>query len=357
MRLSALDADAASAVRVIGFFDALVGQGADIELIVRQTAALAECPAGVRTANGRLCERFEPGGAARLGGPPPEAQRYRLSSGDEVWRERDGAAHPLDDLVLERFALAVASSLGRSQQDLDALDRSALLQLAVSAAAPESARRRVLERLGIAMAATVSVVATAGPADRLDELGRRVGGQHHARVGGLGLLLSAQPPPGGLAVPPGCRAGIAPPHPAAELPRAWREARTALRFALPSTHPVPPYPPYQPPVVRYDLLGPYGPIAETLSADQISGLPEVIALDKLASAPGGDEMLHCLEAVAATDSLRRAAAVLHMHHNSVAHRVTRAEQVLGFSVSDLYARPKLMLAIALRRVRDSAELG
>jgi DNA-binding PucR family transcriptional regulator len=40
----------------------------------------------------------------------------------------------------------------------------------------------------------------------------------------------------------------------------------------------------------------------------------------------------------------------------VAHRVARAEQVLGYSVADYHARPKLMLALALRRIRESASL-
>jgi hypothetical protein len=355
-RLSALDADAASAVRVIGFFDALVEQGANIDMILHQTAALAECPVGVRSSSGQLCERLEPGGEMRFGGPLAAARRYQLPSGDEVWLERDGAEHPLDDLVLERFALAAAVALGRGHQDLDLLDQSALLQLAVNPTAPDSARRRVLERLGIRATATVHVLALAGAADRLDELGARLPGKHRARIGTLVILLAAQPLQETMAVPVGCRVGIAAPHLAAELPAAWRQACTALRFTLPSRHPAPPYPPYEPPLVRFDDLGSFGAIAESLTAEQIAGLPDVIALDKLAEQPGGEEMLHTLEAVAATDSLRRAAVLLHMHHNSVAHRVARAEQVLGFSIADLYARPRLMLAIALRRVKDSAVL-
>jgi hypothetical protein len=355
-RLSAVDVDAASAVRVIGFFDTLLEQRADIDLIMRQTATLAECPVGVRNADGQFCQRLEPGGEPRFGGPPPAAQRYRFPSGDEVWLERAGDEHPLDDLVLERFAIAATVALGRGDRDVDALDQSALLQLAVNASTPDSARRRVLERLGLRPAATVHLLALAGPAERLDELSGRLSGKHRAQVGGIRLLLATQPPPDMITVPAGCRIGIAAPQPAADLPQAWQQARTALRFTLPSAHPAPPYPPYHPPVVLFDSLGSFGPLAEALTADQISRLPDVIVLDTLAQLPGGEEMLQTLEAVAATDSLRRAAAVLHMHHNSVAHRVTRAEQALGFSVADLYARPRLNLAIALRRIRESAEL-
>jgi hypothetical protein len=354
-RLSALDADAASAVRVIGFYDALVEQGADVHTILRQTAVLAECPVGLRSANGQLCERMEPGGAVRIARPLAGSRRYRLPSGDEVWLERDGAEHPLDDLVLERFALAATIALGRGQQDLGALDHPTLLRLVISDAAPDAARHRALERLGIRAAAAVHVVAMAGEAEQLDEVSSRLSGSHRTRVGQVEVLLAAAAPPPAMAIPVGCRVGVASPRPATELPEAWRQACTALRFALPSRHPAPPYPPHESAVVRFDELGAYGPLAEALTAHQISQIPDVVALDKLAE-QGGDELLRTLEAVAATDSLRRAGALLHMHHNSVAHRVARAEHVLGYSISDLYARPRLSLALALRRIRESAVL-
>ncbi len=47
LRLSALDAGAEAAVRVIAYFDALVERGATPVELVRATAALAECPAGM----------------------------------------------------------------------------------------------------------------------------------------------------------------------------------------------------------------------------------------------------------------------------------------------------------------------
>jgi hypothetical protein len=355
-RLSAVDADAASAVMVIGFFDALVEQDASIDVILRETAALAECPVGVRTANGRLSERLEPGGATHFGAPLADSRRYRLPSGDEVWLERDGTEHPLDELVTERFALAVAFALGREHRDLTELDQSALLQLAISSAASDSERRRVLERLGVKVTSTVHVLAVAGAAARLDEIDRCLTGKYRTRVGAIEVRLASQPLQDTMAIPVGCRVGVASPHLAADLPQAWREARTALRFTLPSKHPARPCPPFEPAIVRFDALGAFGTIAEALTADQISQTPDVIALDKLAERADGGEMLRILEAVAATDSVRRAALVLHMNHNSVGRRVARAEQILGYPIADLYARPKLMLALALRRIRESAAL-
>jgi hypothetical protein len=356
VRLSALDADAASAVRVIGFFDALVEYGAALDVVLRQTAALAECPVGVRTADGHLSERTEPSGTLRHGSPPRGARTSRLPSGDEVWLERDGTPHPLDDLLIERFALAAGVALSHRRRDLADLDDSALLRLAISAGVPEAERLRALDRLGVPATASVPLAAVAGPAAALDALCCELAGKCRAPVGGIEALLLPAPLPDAVTVPAGGRIGVTAAHPAADLPAAWREASTALRFTLPSRHRGPPYPPFEPAVVRFESLGAFAAVADGLSAEQISRVPDVAALDRLAGQPGGEELIRTLEAVAATESLRRAATMLHLHHNSVAYRVARAEQVIGYSVGDPYARSKLMLALVLRRVRASAEL-
>ena len=355
-RLSALDADAASALRVIGFFDALVEHGASIDVILRQTAMLAECPVGVRPADGQFSQRVEPGGVVHSGAPLVGSRLYRLPSGDEVWLERAGVSHPLDDLLIERFGIAAMVALGRTHRDIGDLDQVALLQRAISTATSDSERRRVLERLGMRATSTVHVLAMSGPVERLDEIVRGLPGGHRARAGAIEILVAVQPLQDKTAVPVGCRIGVAAPHLASELPEGWREARTALRFALPSRQPTPPYPPHEPPVIQFEALGGFAAIAEALTAEQINRIPDVIALDRLAELTGGEEMIRTLTAVAATDSLRRAAAIPHMHHNSVAHRVVRAEQFLGYSIADYDARPKLMLALTLRQIRESASL-
>jgi hypothetical protein len=356
MRLSALDTDAAGAVRVIGFFDALVEHGAGIEVVLRQTATLAECPVGARTADGQFSQRMEPFGMVLYGGPPADARTYRLPSGDEVWLERDGAEHPLDDLLIERFALAAAVALGPGRRGIGDMDPCALLRLAISAAASDYERRSALERLGLSPAATVHVTALAGPPGVVHELYRSLPGRCRAEVGGIAVLLAAERPADSTRIPLGGRIGVASAHLAADLPEAWKEARTALRFTLPSRRIEPPYPACEPALVRFENLGGFAAIAETLTAEQISRVPDVMALDKLAEQTGGEETIRTLEAVAATESLRRAAAMLHLHHNSVSYRVTRAEPVIGYSVADPYARPRLMLALIMRRVRASAGL-
>ena len=351
-RLSALDPGSAGALRIIECFDALTEHGANVEMVLRESAALANCAVGVRTEDGHLSERAEPGGRISPGGPSAGAQRYRLPFGDEVWLERGGQDGQLDSLLIKRFAIAAAAALGRGTGEPSV---SALLELALRPGAAAQ-RARALDHLGIASASTVHMVAMKGEPRYLAEISGRFATGKRAKIGAIEALLVTDPVPDDMGVPLGCGVGVATPHPALELPEAWEEARTALRFTLPSTRASPPYMLYMAPLVRYAGLGGFAAIAETITVDRINRVPDVVALDQLARERGGEEMLRTLEAVAATESLRHAAKLLHLHHDSVANRVARAAQALGYAVTEPYARPKLMLALALQRVRASTLL-
>jgi hypothetical protein len=65
-------------------------------------------------------------------------------------------------------------------------------------------------------------------------------------------------------------------------------------------------------LVRFENLGGFAAVAEAFTAEQISSVPDVVALDKRAEHVGGEDMIRTLEAVAATESLRRAATMLHL---------------------------------------------
>ena len=54
-------------------------------------------------------------------------------------------------------------------------------------------------------------------------------------------------------------------------------------------------------------------------------------------------------AVAATESIRRAAQLVHMHHNTVAQRVRDAERALGYPLTEPYGRTRLMVGLILYR--------
>src|SRR3954468_20828373 len=112
LRLSALDAEAEGAVRVIAVFDALVSQHAGLGRLARVTAQLAEGPVGISDRAGGELLRSAPRGGRRAGArrdggaPPPCAGGHPVDGGGEVWLERAGEALALDDIVGERFAAA-----------------------------------------------------------------------------------------------------------------------------------------------------------------------------------------------------------------------------------------------------------
>jgi hypothetical protein len=126
-------------------------------------------------------------------------------------------------------------------------------------------------------------------------------------------------------------------------PQSWQAARTAVRFTTPGVIDA----------VHWDDLGALGPMAQRIQPDEIDEIPDVRALDRLAAEPGGRDTLDVLTAVIATDSVRKAAALVHRHHSSMAGRLARAEATLGFDVNSPTGRFRLMLALGLRRLRDS----
>jgi hypothetical protein len=179
---------------------------------------------------------------------------------------------------------------------------------------------------------------------------------HHATLDGVELVLASDAVNvASLGVPVGARAVHAPPRPAIELPAAWESALLALRFSRPSAHDHGPYLAYEAVMFDSSVVGGYALLAQTLTARQLEANPEVRRLNRLVS-DHGEEMLVWLEAVAATDSLRKAAALVHLHHNSLTYRVERAERHLGYSLTEPYGRNRLFLALVLRRLHETSRL-
>ena len=104
-----------------------------------------------------------------------------------------------------------------------------------------------------------------------------------------------------------------------------------------------------------DVLGSSGMLAERLSADDIDAVEDVRLLNAQVRSDGG-EMLQNLDVVVSTQTMRQAARQLHLHRNSVSHRVARAEHQLGFSIAEPYGRNRLFLALLLRRLQISHDL-
>lgn len=372
LRLSGLDADAENAVRVIGFFDRLITARADLDTLVCSTAELAGCPVGVHAPGQGLSLRAEPGGpASSPGAAPPGSATRELEGGVVVWANRAGAPIPLDDMLLERFAIATAILLAHNRVPRPELGDPALVELVLSEDVGTAERARALHLLGFGPTARVRVLAGTGvdalpgrsaqlgsmravlttvpvelpgPAARLDSAraGLATGAADPERPGRpaqLGSVLTTLP--GEL--PEGSRVGIGPELPAIDVARSWAAARTALRFTSDTE-----------PVVWWERLGSLAELAGQLGAADLADLADVRALDRLAAEPHGEDTLATLTALCATGSARKAAAALHRHHSTMPARLARAEAVLGFDVDTPDGRFRLHLALMLRRLRDNS---
>jgi hypothetical protein len=330
LRLSGLDADAENAVRVIGFFDRLITERASLDVLVRSTARLADCPAGVHAPAQGLALRAEPDADVTASGRLPASAAVRpLEGGVVVWVAREGAPTPLDDILLERFAIATAVLLEHTSVPLPALGDPALVELVLSEGVGTAERSRALHLLGLGTTARLRVLAATGA----DLAGRA------ATFGDVRAVLTADGPG---TPPPGARIGVGPAVPAPELARSWRAARTALRFTAEAE-----------PVVWWDRLGSLAALAGTLGPADLAEFPDIQALDRLAADTHGDDILAALTALCATGSARKAAAVLHRHHSTMPARLARAGTVLGFDVDSPAGRFRLHLALMLRRLRDA----
>jgi hypothetical protein len=312
LRLSALDADAENAVRVIGFFDRLIAARASLDALVTSTKGLAECPAGLSS----------PKRGLEIGGPiPPAAAKRELEDGTVVWIAREGNPMPLDEIVLERFSIAVAVLLDHSRLPLPALGDPALVELVLSDTAGEADRSRALHLLGFTPTTKLRVLAVNGTPSGLS-----------AALGSLhAVLVTTEEIPSQDG-----HVGVSAHAPAIEAPAAWQAARIAVRFATDIA-----------PVVRAEQLG---SLAALVDVPDPGKLADLIALDRLADEPG---MLDLLTAVCATASIRQAAGMVHRHHSSIAARLEHAQAVLGFPIDTPDGRFRLHLALILRRLRDN----
>ncbi|QWF81288.1 PucR family transcriptional regulator [Amycolatopsis sp. CA-230715] len=323
LRLSSLDADAESAVRVIGFFDALVTAGVRLPELVRQCAKLAECPVGL--ASGDVWLRADPEGGLSTSGEVPGDAVVRGTT----WLERGGDPGPLDEMLLERFAIS-AALLGRSELGFG---DPALVELVLADSTGDAERARALHLLGIADPRRAIAFTSEDPG---------AVGSGYATIGRVHALLV---PPGfadGWRAPDGVRAGIGPVADPSALPESWRAAKAALRFAGHGG----------PPVIRSETLGALSVLAR-LSAEDLADVGDLAALDRLAAEPHGADLLTVLAAFIESGSVRKTATAVYRHHSTIASRIAHAERALGFEVGTPDGRFRLHLAFLLRRLRDA----
>jgi PucR C-terminal helix-turn-helix domain len=320
-RLSRLDSRAEGALRVVMFYDTLLRRRVDLAALARASAGLAECVAGIRLHGTGRVIRVGPDGRPALAAPEPPASTTVPITLDEeqvgtVWLERPGPPGRLDELLLDRLAIAAAAVLERYGPARTTMADPALVELAVSADSDQAARARALRLLGFAADLPVRVAAVRSqlPLDQVGALVCPARPVKAAPLAGVGVLLATTVDPARF--PPGVRAGIA----AAESPeRSWQQARTALRFTT-----------ARQPVLHYTDLGALALLAQ-VPQDAARDNPDVAAVARIAANP---EDLETLEAYCATGSLRRAAELLHLHHSSVARRLDQLGKALGVDLTE-----------------------
>ncbi|MFF6789239.1 hypothetical protein ACVW0K_004189 [Streptomyces filamentosus] len=354
LRLSGLDPYVGGAIRVVAFYDTLMRRRVDLSALARASAGLAECVAGVRLHGTGRTVRASPLGTDETGPRRPASTVVPVTLDEEeigeVWLEREGGAHQLDEVLLDRLALAVAAVVERYGPARTTMADPALVELAVGAATDDVARARALRLLGFAAGPPVHVVAvrTALPLDRVGALVCPAGLVKAAALGadgpgaeGLGALLATAVDPG--AFPEGVRAGLA--TTADDPAGAWRRARTALRFTTPRE-----------PVVGHGSLGALALLAEVPERAARAD-PDVAAVARLAvpGAGGADgEALETLEAYCATASVRRAADRLHLHHSTVSRRLEQLGRALALDLTTPDGLTRARLALTLWRLLDDA---
>ncbi|GHI03412.1 CdaR family transcriptional regulator [Streptomyces cellostaticus] len=366
-RLAALDPDAGAAVRVIAYFDRLAETRAGVEALVRGAAVLAGCPARLVDAERRVVLRVEPDGRRRdpAAEPDPGWPSAPLVPGGPgaLWLERAQAGPSVvDAVILERAAAAVRSVLDRTRGRAPAApaEDPALVETVLDATAPEPVRLHAARRLGLDTADPALRARALAPAEGPPRI---VAAQETADVTRSGNTLPAH---GGGAAAPGRRGtgpahpgfpgdagpggdavrserlGIGPAVPVLDLPRSWAAARLALRFTGEGDG----LDPGQR-VVCADELGAIGLLAD-LVVPGAQPHPDVRAVETAAAdAPW---MLRTLHAVAATGSLRAAAAEAGVHHSTLQTRLAHAEHLLGWPVRTPQGRFRLQLALTLRHL-------
>ncbi|MFI8962439.1 helix-turn-helix domain-containing protein [Streptomyces sp. NPDC053493] len=409
-RLSELDAGMGDAVRIIAFFDELVSRGASPDMLVRSAAALAECPVGLVDLRGGPRLRYGPDGEVppeddrpdpaptglpaasavcvdgRLVGPVLRdgavtglvwLERTAMSAGtgeDAGWNGDAGgnggaggdAYGPDEELLVERLAHAAAVVLERVRPRTAAPAGPASLAALVARSTGDEERATTLRGLGLAAERTVTLLAvrSAGPLPetltRLAGPGGLAGSSAPCRstvLGDVGLLLVTGAAPAGLGpdADPGCvdpalagvRIGVGPAVPALRAHESWAAARLALRFAGPPEASGPPV------VVRHDGLGALALLAR-VPAGLVAADADVAAVARLADTAGAPSDLTVLAAVCGAASLREAAAGLHLHHSSVAHRVRRIERSLGYALDSPDGRTRARVALLLHRLHGTS---
>ncbi|WP_067650477.1 hypothetical protein [Nocardia harenae] len=335
IKLSAIDGDAAAALRVIEHFDTLADQGATALAMLRAAAALADCPVGIDDPDRGLRIGADADGRALTADyPVGRSRRVERFEGISVWLDRSEPPWPLDELILERFARSLhAVKTARRTRSV-----SGVLRTLCDPGTERPDRERALRELGLRPGSMVTIVVThRADADALPA-GLMI--EEHQ------LHLFASPAPA-AAIPASIAAGTLT-CPAGDIGQRWPHARTALRVAAdPATA--------GPAHVAYEDLGGIAVVAESVDAAAAARADDVRLLEELrAHRPWVVEVMN---AVLGHASIREAARRANLHHSTLHQRVTWLQHQLGYTLLSTEGYLRGATAVLLWRIARAAELS
>jgi hypothetical protein len=354
LKLSNVDAAGERALRVVAYFDQLGTNSPDIDAVVRATALIADCVAGVELPRRGYTVRSSPDGDVFAGLSSQPIEKHRLEGLDEdafVWLERDGHSHELDEFIVERFALTVGGVLRRQRAsgELDTakgLADPALAQVLVSGRSSEAERSRAAELMGLQPSGNVQLLAIqpqegstvqAAIEDLRAGWNRQLFAAELSRRLALVVVIGPQQAELGT-VPPGARVGAGPIVETLDAPKSWLAAREALRFAgMGITWPN---------AVHSETVGVLRLLQE-LDTNAIVTNPDVAAIARIADKPEGGLAIAVLDQFLHSGSLREAARATNFHHSSFQSRVNRIGKALEIDLSSPGGRQRAELALML----------
>ncbi|MEU9236095.1 helix-turn-helix domain-containing protein [Streptomyces subrutilus] len=339
VRMSGLDPYVDGAMRIVAFYDTLMRRRVDLPALARASAGLAECVAGIRLHGAGRATRVAPDGRPASAPPAPASTTAPITLDEEeigrVWLERPGRPNPLDEVLLDRLAIAAAAVAERYGPARTTMADPALVELAISSDGDDAARARALRLLGFGAELPLHVVAVRSqlPLDRIGGLICPARAVKAAPLADVGVILATFVDPARF--PADVRAGIG----AAGSPdRSWRQARTALRFTTPRE-----------PVIRHADLGALALLAE-VPPETARENADVAAIARIA---GNSEDLETLDTYCTTGSLRRAADVLHLHHSSIARRLEHIAKTLDIELTEPTGLTRARIALTAWRLLDA----
>ncbi|MER5617141.1 helix-turn-helix domain-containing protein [Streptomyces sp. NPDC002215] len=363
--MSELGADPASMMRIISYFDELGESAADADTVVRSAAVLAECSVGSRWPSGTVIRYGALGdpldGRDTHGGP--------MMQDLEVWIERSGVDHALDPVLLDRLrhTLRMVDVTSASRADLR-LGDPAMIEVILSDKERREDRVRAVELLGLDPGRDLRVLAIyaedAGPVAELLERTCPARFVRSVTSGNLTVILM-QAPFERRRLCDVLHAAIVAEHPASQrpsggrgpwvgigervsvhaAPTSWIQARRALRFASSTV--------YGRRAVEFGRLGPLDLLAD-VPLERLLENRGVARINALAASASGAQDVDTLEAFCVYGSLRRTAAELHVHHSTVASRLTHVEAAMDWDLGDSIDRFTATLVLMLRRMALSS---